>query len=543
MHRVVGVEPHMRHDGSRFPATPYRAILCVLCAVTVNLCLIACNDSDLVVVPLPPEAYLKQTIKAQVCAPETVRKDDPYKILFVVDTSLSNVDTDPTNRRAAAVRQTIYANQDKPSISFGLITFANSPSVATLSFTRDLNRLEAALSTITTDAGTNYADTLVSVQTFILNDRSFQTAADLRRTHYIVFWVSDGAPTVGIRDSEAIIPGVSAIRESMRTEVAEITFNTLFLYKGDLNSPALATAKGLLASMAAAGGPGTFTPVAPDADLSFTFTIGGVERPFSLRYVIANNKNARLHHGEPAPDSDGDGLADALEEESYETDPFSADSDTDGYSDGLELLVPGRLHPTGFDPGCNPAQALKDSDNDGLNDCEETVLGTSPITADSDGDWMPDGLEVQLGTWPLSNDPVVDSDLDQIADQSEAFYHLEPHVPTDDIVVSHWAYTYGLSTTVATNSINDRACYSPEVTNVWMAETEKITVGAASTQHPKGGNFIELIAAFTTDDASDGIAFRRAVLRGLLVDDGETQSPPTGMFEPGDGDFETFGQP
>ena len=48
----------------------------------------------------------------------------------------------------------------------------------------------------------------------------------------------------------------------------------------------------------------------------------------------------------------------------------------------------------------NPA----DSDNDGLPDEAETVLGTDPHKADTDGDGISDGAEVQAGTDPLDGD-------------------------------------------------------------------------------------------------------------------------------------------
>ncbi len=44
-----------------------------------------------------------------------------------------------------------------------------------------------------------------------------------------------------------------------------------------------------------------------------------------------------------------------------------------------------------------------DSDEDGLSDFLETLLGTNPLNADSDGDGLPDGWEVKYGLNPLSS--------------------------------------------------------------------------------------------------------------------------------------------
>ena len=63
-------------------------------------------------------------------------------------------------------------------------------------------------------------------------------------------------------------------------------------------------------------------------------------RTFSLDYV-------RLISGAGTTDSDGDGLPDNVETETFEfvnlrdtgSDPFEADSDSDGFDDGAEILA------------------------------------------------------------------------------------------------------------------------------------------------------------------------------------------------------------
>ncbi|HEU4751343.1 MAG TPA: hypothetical protein VFT54_09810 [Acidimicrobiia bacterium] len=99
-------------------------------------------------------------------------------------------------------------------------------------------------------------------------------------------------------------------------------------------------------------------------------------------------------------DSDDDGLTDG-EELVLGTDPFDSDTDDDGLSDGDEVNV------HGTDP-LDP-----DTDDDGLSDGDEVnVHGTDPLDADTDDDGLVDGLEVDLGLDPL--DP--DSDDDGIPD-------------------------------------------------------------------------------------------------------------------------------
>jgi hypothetical protein len=65
-------------------------------------------------------------------------------------------------------------------------------------------------------------------------------------------------------------------------------------------------------------------------------------------------------------DTDGDGLSDGAEVNTYGTDPLDADSDDDGLSDGAEVNT----------YGTDLLDA--DSDDDGLSDGEEVIAGTDP---------------------------------------------------------------------------------------------------------------------------------------------------------------------
>jgi len=71
------------------------------------------------------------------------------------------------------------------------------------------------------------------------------------------------------------------------------------------------------------------------------------------------------------PDSDGDGISDQAELETFGSNPNLADADGDNLNDGEELL----LYLT------NPSSA--DSDSDGSNDSDEVVAGTDPNDSSS----------------------------------------------------------------------------------------------------------------------------------------------------------------
>jgi|GEM_PF-2906697 len=123
--------------------------------------------------------------------------------------------------------------------------------------------------------------------------------------------------------------------------------------------------------------------------------------------VVEEKGDIQTYHVN-AQDTDGDGLPDALEEQTC-TNPLDADTDDDGLPDGVEdSNRNGIVNWWETDP-CNP-----DTDGDGIQDGTEmgitqghptyTNLGffqpdmdpsttTNPLSSDSDGDGIPDGVE------------------------------------------------------------------------------------------------------------------------------------------------------
>lgn len=104
--------------------------------------------------------------------------------------------------------------------------------------------------------------------------------------------------------------------------------------------------------------------------------------------IPAQINNDQILFGQ-AVDSDKDGLDDVREKE-IGTDPLKSDTDSDGLSDGDEVIV----YKT------NPLMA--DTDGDGLSDGDEALIWhTNPLNPDTDGDGYPDGTEVRNGYSPL----------------------------------------------------------------------------------------------------------------------------------------------
>ena len=113
------------------------------------------------------------------------------------------------------------------------------------------------------------------------------------------------------------------------------------------------------------------------------------------------------------PDTDGDGLKDGEEVNTYVTDPLNPDSDGDSLTDGDEV----RRHKT------DPLKA--DTDNDELTDSEEIENSkTDPLNKDSDADNLLDGKEVNV----YKTDPLkVDTDADKLSDGDEVnLYQTDP---------------------------------------------------------------------------------------------------------------------
>lgn len=120
-------------------------------------------------------------------------------------------------------------------------------------------------------------------------------------------------------------------------------------------------------------------------------------------------------------DTDGDGLSDGAEVNSYGTNPLQSDSDWDGMPDYTEIMW-----------GSNPLSSAsrppdisneKDRDADGLNDEDESIWNTNPDNIDTDNDGLTDGEEVHT----QKTDPHdKDTDRDYLTDGGEVKWGLNP---------------------------------------------------------------------------------------------------------------------
>lgn len=179
-------------------------------------------------------------------------------------------------------------------------------------------------------------------------------------------------------------------------------------------------AESMLQSMAEEG-EGAYRDVnlAESDDDFLEFEVASLEAEQTLSAMFARNAHAVATADGPVPDTDSDGLSDAFER-GENLDPESRDTDGDLYGDLFE-----EIHSDdGFDPAnesipASSCQSERDGDGDGLLDCEEAVLETSPTDPDTDADGITDRLELVAGTDPLEADASNDVDFDGVKNIDE----------------------------------------------------------------------------------------------------------------------------
>lgn len=120
-----------------------------------------------------------------------------------------------------------------------------------------------------------------------------------------------------------------------------------------------------------------------------------------------------------APDTDEDGLADA-QELLLGTDPISIDSDSDGLQDGKEH----------FETGTSPL--LADSDGDSYSDFEELWLNTSPLDSSNYpkiNGWSFDGHYVHLNPHSINSSPFINGEVEPMGESRFFAVEMPPESP------------------------------------------------------------------------------------------------------------------
>ena len=158
------------------------------------------------------------------------------------------------------------------------------------------------------------------------------------------------------------------------------------------------------------------------------FKVSTIKDGKTIESIPFSIVNANGKYSTELLDTDDDGLAD-LYEEMLGTDKTLPDTDKDGLTDYEETYITG-TDPTKYDSvteGVSDADA--DSDKDGLNNKKEIELKTDPNSDDTDGDTLKDGDEIsKYKTDPLKKD----TDGDDLEDDDEFKFNCDPNKKDTD---------------------------------------------------------------------------------------------------------------
>jgi hypothetical protein len=471
--------------------------------------LIACTDVDIylpgVEPPAPPEVKPNK-IAGQFCTEDPSTIVFPLKVWLIIDDSGSMMMNDPNQRRYSAVQELANRLGAPGKVFFGGQVFSGN---RTQRFTNPrfiddvtLFNSQVAATTSPGNGATPYLRALNLALTELTQD-VMESGGKARRTRYVIIFLSDGVPT-DMSTPPDILAAIDQIM-ALKSQVGGMTLNTVFL--GGDNADAVP----LLQQMAMRG-EGQFKSFANGDQLDYTgFDFSAIRRTYVQRFFLATNTNMVSNGKIQVLDSDGDSLADD-EEKAQGSDPTKRDTDADGCNDAVELRF-------GWDPKvkkagectCKDVDISTDSDKDGLNNCEESWIGTLTTKPDSDigrtmgtneGDLVPDGLDLFGLKDPTFPNVGTDRDLDGVLDIDELRQHT--NVDLSDSDRDRWAYSYPV---FEKSPMNGR-CFDFEVHNVTLGKT------LATSDHAAGENVIELYFAQSSgDDPYNDRIYRYARLK------------------------------
>ena len=134
----------------------------------------------------------------------------------------------------------------------------------------------------------------------------------------------------------------------------------------------------------------------PQADVDGDGDADAVDALFVLQYVAGIRNLQTLSLVPPVTDTDGDGITNGQEAQYSCLNPNVADATANPDNDSVSVVN----------------QSLGVNININMNNAAELALGTNPCVADTDGDGFKDGVEVYVGTKPEKACITSDDDID-----------------------------------------------------------------------------------------------------------------------------------
>lgn len=536
------------------------------------------------------------TLEGEFCTPSPNEVVRPIKIVIAMDASQSMRVTDPNGTRAQAVVDLLDALPQEPEIEFVVMLFAGS-TTAWLSrsgldeFDRvvdltnnDRTQLRQRILNFTVGGGdanrdsTDFEKPLSDIYALINEDIALtrlMQSNDETRARYSVIFLSDGQPTVN--QDQVLLCGDAVRRIRQLADLADdVRLNTVHVFTPTqpVASSACSFDAGVtipignnvcgipelppgtcpllvvnnnaerLNQMASLGG-GDFRDFRNNEPINFlNFRFGQVRRTFNFDKLVVSNHSAPPGSPLELADTDSDGLLDA-DEEIEGTLPWVADTDGDGFSDGVEVYFRGRgadFTPNqmqeadggGLDPGCPIELRGVDSDCDTLFDCDEQIIGTNSQRIDSDDDGIPDSVEFKLGSQPSSKDLPQDPDNDRVPTGDELLMHMDPLTPDSDNL-SVTGYRYDVKKKAGLEP-DGRQCWTFRVSNVAMVDTLPDTRDAGNPDggenlFRRGAGYNDVFATFSMTPGDDPTG--RTVLRTFRHT--SSRFPVGGIKSPHDG--------
>jgi hypothetical protein len=463
-------------------------------------------------------------IEGQVCTADPASVTFPYKVLFIIDISGSNDDSDPLDNRVGAVRRIVDQYIETPAISFGAIVFSDEARALTPGFTNDYGTLVPSVTDqlAQADGATNYLAALQLAHSFIEDDILLMAESERHRTRYDIQFLSDGVPNPCITVPTATDSVGNILDLKVRHGLFDVSLSTTQLYYPGFTDGCNEGSPAAFLGPMAESGEGTFRSLTSD-QLDFHIGFSEIYRPFELRDLVVVNQSRVLRDGALAPDSDTDGLGDFIDEVRY--DALEPDVDFDGCSDLIdERLLPNvGLCQSHCASEMSANGALRDIDGDSLPDCAEQTLGLDPLRKDTDGDSFADDIELRFGTNP--HDPATvtnDFDRDGINDGDEIRRGGDPLSQQ-----RHEAEYVYAPLTLSGNPRPGVTCFGFSIDQVLLVHTR------ATPYAEEGMNrvCVDAVQVPMDDPAGDPLITRSCHdLRYLKHDDVEIKEPANGLL-------------